>query len=122
MTRKTKKLKSVVKSISFREDVMSYAEEMAGKLHGGNLSAFLTTLVSAHKEGIELLMVNRGETVHVSSQAPINNESEDDEDVEDDNWRDKISLDDEDMDWIKLTTTTGVRTNFEDDEDDDGDI
>lgn len=116
LARKTKKLKSVVKSISFREDIMEYAETMAEKVHGGNLSAFLTTLVSAHKEGIELLMVTRGETVAVVS--PNNND--DDSAEEDDASNNKITLDADDLDWIDEVTMTGKSLDTIDDEDDDG--
>jgi len=115
LARKTKKLKSVVKSISFREDIMEYAETMAEKVHGGNLSAFLTTLVSAHKEGIELLMVTRGETVAVVSPSNDSNDS-----VEEDNANNKITLDADDLDWIDEVTMTGKSLNTIDDEDDDG--
>ncbi|HDR8454003.1 TPA: hypothetical protein QC364_000795 [Bacillus cereus] len=48
----TKKLSTVKKSVSFREDVFKTAEDMANKYFGGNFSAYLTYLVCADKHGL----------------------------------------------------------------------
>lgn len=52
MSKKKERLPSVKKSVSFREDVYSTAEEMADKYFGGNLSAYITYLVCADKYGV----------------------------------------------------------------------
>jgi hypothetical protein len=54
--------KSVIKkSISFRSDVLDYAQAQADKFHGGNLSGFLTFLVSMDKYGMNI--ANKSEEV-----------------------------------------------------------
>lgn len=47
-----KKLATIKKSISLREDVFEIAEEMADKYFQGNLSGFLAFAVSAYKHGL----------------------------------------------------------------------
>ncbi len=42
------------KSISFREDVLAYAQEQADKFHGGNLSGYITFLISSNKYGMTM--------------------------------------------------------------------
>ena len=61
---KTKKLPTVKKSISLREDVYEVAEDMAEKYFQGNLSAFIGFTIMAYKNG--LTTVIQGEHPQVS--------------------------------------------------------
>ncbi|UOE58122.1 hypothetical protein [Cytobacillus oceanisediminis] len=44
----------IKKSISFRGDILEYAQEQADKYHGGNLSGYLTFLISSNKYGMTM--------------------------------------------------------------------
>ncbi|MBT2604507.1 MULTISPECIES: hypothetical protein [Bacillaceae] len=48
------KISTTKKSVSFRDDVLAYAQSQADKFHGGNLSGYLTFLISSNKYGMTM--------------------------------------------------------------------
>jgi len=48
------KIPTIKKSISFREDVLEHAQEQADMFHGGNLSGYITFLISSNKYGMTM--------------------------------------------------------------------
>lgn len=57
---------TVKKSISFRGDVLEYAQEQADMFHGGNLSGYITFLISSNKYGMTL--ATKGQEIVVAEE------------------------------------------------------